>query len=203
MVYEHRPWCRYRTSPDEHNRLVALTRTLRTQGLLVRLPHTVTVGDDFAVPSLAAAILLGLREQLGGHPDHLRIEEVIEPTLADGNANHEAILLHDTVPGGTGYLAGLADPDDLRTLLGLAWERVRTCECRLEDRLACHRCLLPFATGTSANRVFPGGRRTAPSNAARPAHLTPPAWSDAEWDISGRRRSRTRNPIWSNASARS
>jgi len=153
MVYEHRPWCRYRTAPEEHNRLVALTRTLRTQGLLVRLPRAVTVGDDFAVPSLAAAILLGLREQIGGHPDHLQIEQVVEPTLADGNANHDAILLHDTVPGGTGYLADLASPREMAELLSLAWQRVRTCECRLENRLACHRCLLPFASGAAANRV--------------------------------------------------
>jgi len=153
VAYEHRPWCRYRTAAEEHNRLVALTRTLRTQGLLIRLPRTVTVGDDFAVPSLSAAVLLGLREQIGGHPDHLRIEQVVEATLADGNANHDAILLHDTVPGGTGYLAGLADPAEMKALLGLAWDKVRTCECRFENRLACHRCLLPFATGSAANRV--------------------------------------------------
>jgi hypothetical protein len=201
VAYEHRPWCRYRTATDEHNRLVALTRTLRTQGLLIRLPRTVTVGDDYAVPSLAAAVLLGLREQIGGHPDHLRVEQVVEPTLADGNANHDAILLHDTVPGGTGYLADLAEPEALAALLGLAWERVRSCECRFENRLACHRCLLPFATGTAVNRV---------SRAAAERHLRtllglPP-------EATGRpRRSgtsathrppRTRNRTWSNSSAR-
>lgn len=143
--HEHRPWCGYRDALDENTRSVALSRTLRTQGLLLRLPRSVTTGDMFAIPSLSAAILLGLREQIGGHPDHLQIEQVVDPTLTDGSDNHEALLLHDIVPGGTGYLSELAEPERLRDLLVRAWDRVRTCECRGEERLACHRCLLPFA----------------------------------------------------------
>ncbi|OJG07942.1 putative ATP-dependent helicase Lhr [Pseudonocardia autotrophica] len=161
-AHEHRPWCRHRTSTDEHTTTVALSRTLRTQGLLLRLPSAVTIGDDFAAPSLAAALLLGLREQLGGHPDHIRVEHVVDPTLSDGSDNHEAILLHDAVPGGTGYLAELVQSDVLRSLLATAWERVRDCGCRTEPRLACHRCLLPF--------VAPGQVRRA-SRASAERHL--------------------------------
>ena len=153
LPHEHRAWCRYRTAPDEHTATVALSRTLRTQGLLLRLPNAVTIGDEFAVPSLAAAVLLGLREQLGGHPDHIRVEHVVDPTLADGSENHDAVLLHDTVPGGTGYLVDLAEPGTLRGLLVTAWERVRDCECRLEARQACHRCLLPFVAPSQIGRV--------------------------------------------------
>ena len=151
--HEHRAWCPYRTAATENTAYVALSRTLRTQGLLIRLPHVVTLGDDFAVPSLAAALLLGLREQVGGHPDHIRVEHVIDPTLSDGTDNHDALLLHDVVPGGTGYLADLAAPEHLRALLVLAWERVRTCECQYEERLACHRCLLPFAPPAALRRT--------------------------------------------------
>ncbi|MEV4494547.1 DEAD/DEAH box helicase [Micromonospora arborensis] len=152
-AHEHRPWCPYRAAPNEVTSTVALSRTLRTQGLLIRLPHTVSLGDDFAVPSLSAALLLGLREQMGGHPDHIRVEQVVDPTLSDGNDNHDAILLHDTVPAGTGYLAGIAEPDHLRELLVLAWDRVRDCPCRHEERLACHRCLLPFTAPGVTRRV--------------------------------------------------
>ncbi|GLZ49477.1 helicase [Actinomycetospora sp. NBRC 106375] len=151
--HEHRPWCRFRTAVEENTSTVALSRTLRTQGLLLRLPTSVTIGDDFAAPSLAAAVLLGLRERLGGHPDHIRIEQVVDPTLSDGSGNHAAILLHDAVPGGTGYLAGLADPADLRALLLTAWEKVRDCPCRDEPRQACHRCLLPFVAPAQISRV--------------------------------------------------
>ncbi len=151
--HEHRPWCVHRDAVKEHTETVALSRTLRTQGLIVRLPYAVTIGDDFALPSLSAAFLLGLREQIGGHPDHIQVERVVDPTLSDGSDNHEAILLHDVVPGGTGYLAQMADPDRLRDLLTRAWVSVRDCECRHEDRLACHRCLLPFAMGVGVRRV--------------------------------------------------
>jgi ATP-dependent helicase YprA (DUF1998 family) len=151
--HEHRPWCRYRSAAGEHTATVALSRTLRTQGLLLRLPNAVTIGDDFAVPSLAAAVLLGLREQLGGHPDHIRIEQIVDPTLSDGSDNHDAVLLHDAVPGGTGYLVGLSDPEVLHDLLATAWERVRDCECRNEARQACHRCLLPFVAPGQIRRV--------------------------------------------------
>lgn len=151
--HEHRPWCPYRTATTENTATVALSRTLRTQGLLLRLPHVVTLGDDFAVPSLAAAVLLGMREQIGGHPDHIRVEHVIDPTLSDGTDNHDAILLHDVVPGGTGYLADMSSPESLRELLVGAWERVRTCECQYEERLACHRCLLPFAAPAAVRRT--------------------------------------------------
>ncbi|HEY3736088.1 MAG TPA: DEAD/DEAH box helicase [Jatrophihabitans sp.] len=153
LIYEHRPWCKHRTSPVEHNVTIALSRTLRTQGLSIRLPYSITLGDDFALPSLSAAILLGLREQLGGHPDHLAIERIIEPTKSDGAENHDGLLIHDIVPGGTGYLAEIASPSQLRTLLAVAWERVRDCECQHEERLACHRCLLPFVPPSQIRRV--------------------------------------------------
>jgi len=160
--HEHRAWCPHRTSPTEVTRSIALSRTLRTQGLLLRLPYAVTVGDHFAVPSVAAALLLGLRELMGGHPDHIRVEQVVDPTLSDGSDNHEAILLHDAVPGGTGYLAEISSPHRLRELLVRAWNRVRSCECRHEERLACHRCLLPFT---------PLGAVQAVSRASAERHL--------------------------------
>ena len=142
---EHRPWCPHRKALTENTRSIALSRTLRTEGLVMRLPRSVTLGDSFAVPSLSAAILLGLRERIGGAPDHIQVATVVDPTLSDGTDNHEALLLHDVVPGGTGYLAELADPEAVWSILHTAWTILRDCECQHEERLACHRCLLPFA----------------------------------------------------------
>ena len=142
---EHRAWCRYRKAPDEHTRSIALTRTLTTQGAVIRLPLSITLGDRFAIPSLAAALLLGLHEQIGGSPDHIEIAHISEPVPGEAGATGEALLLHDVVPGGTGYLAELADPTRVWDLLHRAWERVHHCPCQAEPRLACHRCLLPFA----------------------------------------------------------
>lgn len=142
---EHRPWCPHRKSTEESTRQLALSRTLTTEGLVIRLPPDVVVGDGFALPSLASALLLGLREHIGGAPDHIAIESIMDPSLAEGGDTHEALLLHDVVPGGTGYLADLADPETFRSVLWGAWRIARDCPCEDEGRLACHRCLLPFA----------------------------------------------------------
>ena len=49
------------------------------------------------------------------------------------------------MPGGTGYLAELADPHRVWSLLYGAWKTLSECPCQNEGRLACHRCLLPLA----------------------------------------------------------
>lgn len=144
---EHRPWCQYRKSDDEQIREIALLRTLTTQGAMIRLPLSVTLGDRFAMPSLAAAVSLGLQEQIGGLPDHIEVAQVTTAAASDqGPTTVEALLLHDIVPGGTGYLAELASPERVWDMLHRAWVRVSTCSCSDEGRLACHRCLLPFAS---------------------------------------------------------
>lgn len=141
---EHRPWCDYRKEAHENIRQIALGRTLRTEGVSIRLPASVTLGDQFGTPSIIAALRLGLREHVGGAPDHLSFEQIVDPYLSDGSENSTAVLIHDLVPGGTGYLAEFADPEKFYTLLYRAWEIVRDCQCQEEGRLSCHRCLSPF-----------------------------------------------------------
>lgn len=148
---EHRPWCPYRAATDEHVTSIALYRELRTQGVVISLPQTVTLADDFAVPSLAAALLVGLREQIGGNPDHLRVESIRAPITGGAPGQTcEALLLHDGVPGGTGYLTDLATPQWIWQMLCRAYRLIAECPCQHENRQACHRCLLPFGRGRAA-----------------------------------------------------
>lgn len=150
---EHRPWCMYRNTTQESVRQVALSRTLHTEAVVIQLPATISTGDWFAVPSLLAALQLGLREYLGGAPNHLAFERIIDPYLSDGTENREAILIHDTVPGGTGYLAEFADPEKVYALLYRAWVLVRDCPCKDEGRASCHRCLSPFINAFTQKHV--------------------------------------------------
>ncbi|MGO4593132.1 DEAD/DEAH box helicase [Leifsonia sp. 2TAF2] len=150
---EHRFWCPYRTSTSEHVTNLALSRTLTTQGVVLRLPLALTIGDSLAVPSLVAAIMLGLRETLGGDPDHLRVVSIVDPVLSDGGDNIPSLLIHDSVPGGTGYLAELANVPQIRSVFETAWRIVRDCPCANENRNACHRCVLPFAPGRNGENV--------------------------------------------------
>ncbi|MGT2427108.1 helicase-related protein [Amnibacterium kyonggiense] len=149
---EHRAWCRYRAAREEHVETIALTRTLRTQGLLLRLPTWLTIGSTLTRLSFAAGLQLGLGALIGGDPDHLRFAFVAEPA-PDDEANPTGLLIHDAVPGGTGYLADLADLGRLRRVLELAHERLADCACAAEGRSACDRCLLPYAPNGSADAV--------------------------------------------------
>ncbi|PFG29926.1 DEAD/DEAH box helicase [Paramicrobacterium agarici] len=176
---EHRPWCPQRKKPDEDVVSIALSRTLTTQGVVMRLPAQLTLGDSLAVPSFVAAFLLGLRERIGGDPDHIRVERITDPFLSDGSENTQALLIHDTVPGGTGYLAEIADPDSIRDILMRALDIVRDCDCQNEGRRACHHCVLPYAPSTALDRVA----RTSAQNALEAVLLIGPEREAQEWEI--------------------
>lgn len=141
--WDHRPWCPQRNELNEDVMSVALARTLRTQGVLLHIPERFSAGDNTTIPSLAAAIRLGFKEVLGGDPDHLNVTPVKVPKESGGAV--EALMLHDNVPGGTGYLSQFADPESVRNLLLRAYERVVSCTCAADERLACPQCLLPYA----------------------------------------------------------
>ncbi len=149
---EHRPWCPLRKAGTEQVRTVALARSLTTEGLVLRLPVSVTLGDEFALPSLRTALLLALQMRMGGEPDHLDVTEIVDPSPAAG-APTGALLVHDVVRGGTGYLAELAEHRALWGMLRSAWDYLQACPCQAEGRLACERCLLPYARPHEVDRV--------------------------------------------------
>ena len=147
---DHRPWCPLRTERDPDPLTIALGRTLKTEGVLLRLPQLLTVADSATVPSVIAAIRLGFKESLGGNPDHLDVAGI---RVGSGDDSYDGLLLHDTVPGGTGYLTEFTRVRDVEALLHAAYRRVSTCHCRNEHRAACPDCLLPFAPPGSAETL--------------------------------------------------
>lgn len=145
---DHRPWCRFRKSDKKHNIKLGLARRLRTQGACLHLAHSLVDRSGGSVASLKAALLLGLQESLGGTPGHLSLLQV--PSDIPG---HTGIFIHDTVPGGTGYLATFKNPKQIFNALKAALDKVANCECKYEDRQSCHRCLLPYADHGKADQV--------------------------------------------------
>jgi hypothetical protein len=137
----HRGWCRQRKEPDDQGWVtVALTHELRTQAVRLLVPPIV-VADAVVRTSFRAALLLGLRQVLGGEPEHLDVIEAADPV--PGSGERWVMVLHDLVPGGTGYLGRFAEPHQVYGLLAAALELLQGCECRTEGLPACHRCLLP------------------------------------------------------------
>lgn len=156
---DHRPWCQLRTAAREETVSFALGRTLSTQGVRLFLPQLLTVADTLTVPSVIAAIKLGFKEVLGGDPTHLDVATV---RLGSGDRATAALLLHDQVPGGTGYLTQFTRVKDVHRLLTKAYTRVRDCACAHDGRRSCPECLLPYA---------PRGQEESTSRAAAEAAL--------------------------------
>jgi hypothetical protein len=92
-----------------------------------------------------------LAKHLGGDPDHIDIIPAKEPLEAGGVV--DALLLHDIVPGGTGYLADLRDPDTMWKVLYEAWRHLAECECKEANQWACAKCLLPYVPRSAASTV--------------------------------------------------
>jgi ATP-dependent helicase YprA (DUF1998 family) len=144
----HRGWCPQRQQFDPDGWVdVALTHHLRTQALRLLVPPVV-LADDTLLVSLRAALLLGLRDLLGGEPDHL---DVIVAVTGPPSRRQNTLVLHDKVPGGTCYLAQIAAPDQLHRLLGVTLARLESCPCATEAVAACHRCLLAHTPPAQAD----------------------------------------------------
>lgn len=137
----HRFWCRHRKADDPPQEELLLAHRLQTQGVKLHLPAEAAFLDDYVAPSLLAALQLGLAEHLGGTTGQVRAFSLPTPEGEHGTT----LLIHDTVPGGTGYLAAFREPHNVFALLHAAWDVVRNCSCAAENRRACHLCLLPYA----------------------------------------------------------
>lgn len=140
----HQGWCVVRSGrykPDW--KPLNLFHELRTEVVRLLLPVS-TFEVDERLASFKAALMLGLRLDFGGDPDNLDIELTDFPNPG-GQGRRRLLALHDRVPGGTGYIGRVADPDRLGRILERARDYISRCICRSEGRAACHRCLLGSA----------------------------------------------------------
>lgn len=152
---DHRFWCELRNAAASDSKAVALARNLKTQAVHIHVASELML-DTYSLPTLRAALLLGMREAFGGDPAHLRIMRIIEDQqFASQGYDAVSLLLHDTVPGGTGYLSEFSNPQRVRKMLEKAFQIVAHCACQSSDdnRLACHNCLLPYAEYSDLDQV--------------------------------------------------
>ncbi len=150
---EHRPWCPQRNATDEgraHDRPVEDPDHGGRRRAAACRHHP---GRQVWGPQPDGRLPARAPRAPRRRSDHLSVEQVVDPHLSDGAQNREALLVHDVVPGGTGYLAELADPQKLWSVLHRAWTVVRDCPCQDENRAACHRCLSPWINGPSGRYV--------------------------------------------------
>ncbi|MET9199595.1 DEAD/DEAH box helicase [Gordonia sp. NPDC003585] len=148
----HRGYCVTRRGGTEKWTRLLLSHELRTQAVRLLLPVSL-LNFETTLASFKGALLLGLRKDFGGDPQHLAV--VASSMTGTEGATRRFLVLHDTVPGGTGYLDRFGEPDRLRHILTLARDTLAECPCRTEELRACHRCLygvLPARDMTHASR---------------------------------------------------
>ena len=144
---KHRRWCSARDKAEEKQpwRLVHLYREVTSEALRLFLPVAM-LDPGVKLPNARAAIELGMRHFFGGDPDHLRVAIYDEPSKDDPTSRRRFVVIHDTVPGGTGVLAELAANrgEKLRRVLELAKTSLEGCACAEREAPACYACLYAY-----------------------------------------------------------
>ena len=143
----HTGSCKRATSSDEDDegQLLFLYRELRSECIRILLPETSFSGTPERVQSLKAAIELGLEQVFEGSVAHLETEVQEVPGDRD-IARRRHLILYDTVPGGTGYLAEILRQEDrFMEVLAAALQVLERCPCNEDDsKDGCYQCLYAY-----------------------------------------------------------
>ncbi len=148
----HQGWCKVRSGREKERwDPIILLHQLTTESIRIVAPVSMFEIDE-RLASFKGALLLGLRSDFGGDPDHLEVAVADTPNRG-GEGRRRFLVLFDRVPGGTGYLARMSDPDRMRSILEQARSTIARCPCTAEGRSACHRCLLGVVDRTEYDLV--------------------------------------------------
>ena len=138
---EHTPTCRTRKNMAPRIEPIYLYREVESEAIRLLLP-VADLDLEIQQASFRAAIELGMRRRFGGRAPHLRVKSMREPIRGGGHRNY--LVLFDTVPGGTGYLADLWRDDALLGVLEDTLEALRSCACLADGRDGCYSCLYAY-----------------------------------------------------------
>lgn len=133
----------YQGMPDEVFEELYLYREMKTEALKILLPVQEVETED-TLSMFKAGLERGLKAYYRGEPSHIQFQEYAE-------FNHQTLktdrylVMYDLIPGGTGYLEKLFDPDEFSKVLKLAWEAIRDCGCQHLNKDGCYRCIYSYS----------------------------------------------------------
>ncbi|NJN09401.1 MAG: DEAD/DEAH box helicase [Richelia sp. RM1_1_1] len=135
--------------------ILYLFRQFESEAIRILLPVD-TLTSDRKLHSFVAALQLGLKQHFKGKVDHLRTLVSQEPQENTPSLLRKPFLfLHDTIPGGTGYLRELVrNQDAFFSVLEKALVILRACDCA--D--GCYNCLYAYRNSFDQDET---SRRTA------------------------------------------
>ena len=119
-----------------------LFRHMQTEAIKILLPVQILDAKS-AVEMFRSGIELGMKEYYHSSPEHIRIDSYTEANQATGKKDYY-LVMYDTIPGGTGYLAKLYNTVEFTELLERAYERIKECACQHEGKDGCYHCILTY-----------------------------------------------------------
>lgn len=144
----HYPFCNHRTvsfADDVRGEVfepLYLYRHMQTEAIKILLPVQI-MDAQATVEMFKAGITLGLKAYYKSTPEHIRIDAYSEMNQATMTKDHY-LVMYDIIPGGTGYLAKLYNPEAFTKVLQAAYESIRDCDCQLEGKDGCYHCILTY-----------------------------------------------------------
>ena len=147
-VEQHYKFCNHKqiNFADDRNGEVFeqlyLFRHMQTEAIKILLPVQIMDASS-AVEMFKSGIQLGMKEYYHSSPEHIRIDSYNEANLATGKKDYY-LVMYDTIPGGTGYLAKLYNTAEFTKLLQSAYERIKECTCQYEGKDGCYHCILTY-----------------------------------------------------------
>lgn len=133
----------YTNTSDDIFEEVFLYRTVKTEAIKIILPVQEFL-NEATQHMFRAGLELGLKKYYKGNPDHVAFEFYSEFNEANDRFDRY-LVMYDKVPGGTGYLQKLFDPNEFTALLINAFEGIRDCSCKNADKDGCYRCILSYS----------------------------------------------------------
>jgi DEAD/DEAH box helicase domain-containing protein len=140
----HAPYCPQRKGDTKPREPLYLYREVRSEAIRFLLPIA-EVGVDDKLATFRAALDYALRLRFRGQPIHLTVASMTEPNPEDRSQRKHFLVLFDTVPGGTGYLAQFREDGAIFDLLEPALHGLRNCSCRARGQDGCYLCLYGHA----------------------------------------------------------
>jgi DEAD/DEAH box helicase domain-containing protein len=137
---QHAPTCRTRRNQAGRTESVYLYRKIESEAIRLLLP-VAQLDLETQRASFRAALQFGLRMRFGGRAPHLQTKVMQEPA-GEGHRNY--LVLFDSVPGGTGFLADLWRRDALMDVLQNTLDGLQACSCVRSGRDGCYRCLFAY-----------------------------------------------------------
>lgn len=143
----------YPPGPDEKNIFeeLYLYRRLNTESIKVLLPVQF-VDTQSSMQLFKAGIELGMRHYYKSSPDHIRIDTYQEYNEATQNFDNY-LVIYDSIPGGTGYLAKLYNTSEFSELIKLAYKHIRDCKCQNEGKDGCYHCILTYGNQMGKEQI--------------------------------------------------